>query len=192
MVWPPILSRYIFDGPEIFLTIEKTFSSVTQFFLRVENCLVDWELILPIENFFAYREFLLSIQNFFVDRGSFCRPRNFLSIENYFVDREIFFEREFSWWSRIFFRRSRIVLSIKLVSGRFRAKIWSHRTSHGTNENGKHTPKSVRRTSSRVDFWLWNPSLPDVVFMTKALFSILDSQNRVEWTRTLFSLMILY
>ena len=33
--------------------------------------------------------------------------------------------------------------------------------------------------SSRVDFRLRNPSLPDVVFVMKALFSILDPQNRI-------------
>ena len=46
--------------------------------------------------------------------------------------------------------------------------------------------KSVKRRmlkhqrSSRVDFWWRNPSSPDVVFMMKALFSILEPQNRVE------------
>ena len=50
---------------------------------------------------------------------------------------------------------------------------------------GKRTPKSVRRRSSRVDFRLRNPSSPDVVFVMKALFSILDPQNRVE-TNTCF------
>ena len=49
----------------------------------------------------------------------------------------------------------------------------------------KHTPTSVRRRSSRVDFRLRNPSSPDVVFVMKALFSILDPQNRVE-TNTCF------
>ena len=44
---------------------------------------------------------------------------------------------------------------------------------------------SVRRRSSRVDFRLRNPSSPDVVFVMKALFSILDPQNRVE-TNTCF------
>ena len=34
--------------------------------------------------------------------------------------------------------------------------------------------------SSWVDFWWRNPSLPDVVFVMKALFSILEPQNRVE------------
>ena len=51
--------------------------------------------------------------------------------------------------------------------------------------SGKHTPTSVRRRSSRVDFRLRNPSSPDVVFVMKALFSILDPQNRVE-TNTCF------
>ena len=50
---------------------------------------------------------------------------------------------------------------------------------------GKHTPTSVRRRSSRVDFRLRNPSSPDVFFVMKALFSILDPQNRVE-TNTFF------
>ena len=50
---------------------------------------------------------------------------------------------------------------------------------------GKHTPTSVSRRSSRVDFRLRNPSSPDVVFVMKALFSILDPQNRVE-TNTCF------
>ena len=50
---------------------------------------------------------------------------------------------------------------------------------------GKRTPTSVRRRSSRVDFWWRNPSSPDVVFVMKALFSILDPQNRVE-TNTCF------
>ena len=50
---------------------------------------------------------------------------------------------------------------------------------------GKRTPTSVRRRSSRVDFRLRNPSSPDVVFVMKALFSILDPQNRVE-TNTCF------
>ena len=45
---------------------------------------------------------------------------------------------------------------------------------------GKRTPKSVRRRSSRVDFRLRNPSSPNVAFVMKALFSILDPQNRVE------------
>ena len=36
-----------------------------------------------------------------------------------------------------------------------------------------------------VDFRLRNPSSPDVVFVMKALFSILDPQNRVE-TNTCF------
>ena len=53
-----------YGSPEIFERIEKTFSSVKQFFLLIENFLVDWELILSIENFFAGREF-------------FCRSRNF-------------------------------------------------------------------------------------------------------------------
>ena len=34
--------------------------------------------------------------------------------------------------------------------------------------------------SSQVDFLLRNPSLPDVVFVMKALFSILKPQNRIE------------
>ena len=51
--------------------------------------------------------------------------------------------------------------------------------------SGKRTPTSVRRRSSRVDFRLRNPSSPDVVFVMKALFSILDPQNRVE-TNTCF------
>ena len=51
--------------------------------------------------------------------------------------------------------------------------------------NGKRTPTSVRRRSSWVDFRLRNPSSPDVVFVMKALFSILDPQNRVE-TKTCF------
>ena len=34
--------------------------------------------------------------------------------------------------------------------------------------------------SSRADFWWRNPSLPDVVFVMMALFSILEPQNRVE------------
>ena len=50
---------------------------------------------------------------------------------------------------------------------------------------GKRSPKSVRRRSSRVDFRLRNPSSPDVVLVMKALFSILDPQNRVE-TNTCF------
>ena len=50
---------------------------------------------------------------------------------------------------------------------------------------GKRTPTSVRRRSSRVDFRLRNPSSPDVVFVMKALFSILDPQNRGE-TKTCF------
>ena len=50
---------------------------------------------------------------------------------------------------------------------------------------GKCTPTSVRRRSYRVDFRLRNPSSPDVVFVMKALFSILDPQNRVE-TNTCF------
>ena len=50
---------------------------------------------------------------------------------------------------------------------------------------GKRTPKSVRRMSSRVDFRLRNPSSPDVAFVMKALFSILDPQNGVE-TNTCF------
>ena len=50
---------------------------------------------------------------------------------------------------------------------------------------GKRTPKSVRRRSSRVDFRLRNPSSPDFVFVMKALFSVLDLQNRVE-TNTCF------
>ena len=50
---------------------------------------------------------------------------------------------------------------------------------------GKRTPTSVRRKSSPVDFRLRNPSSPDVVFVMKALFSILDPQNRVE-TNTCF------
>ena len=50
---------------------------------------------------------------------------------------------------------------------------------------GKRTPTSVRRRSSRVDFRLRNPNSPDVVFVMKALFSILDPQNRVE-TNTCF------
>ena len=55
-----------------------------------------------------------------------------------------------------------------------------------TNEEGaKRTPTSVRRRSSRVHFRLRNPSSPDVVFVMKALFSILDPQNRVE-TNTCF------
>ena len=45
--------------------------------------------------------------------------------------------------------------------------------------------ESVRRRSSWVDFRLRNPSSPDVVFVMKALFSILDPQNRVE-TNTCF------
>ena len=52
-------------------------------------------------------------------------------------------------------------------------------------KSGKRTPTSVRRRSSRVDFRLRNPSSPDVVFVMKALFSILDPQNRVE-TNTSF------
>ena len=51
--------------------------------------------------------------------------------------------------------------------------------------DGKRTPTSVRRRSSRVDFRLRNPSSPDVFFAMKALFSILDPQNRVE-TNTCF------
>ena len=50
---------------------------------------------------------------------------------------------------------------------------------------GKRTPKSVRRRSSRVDFRLRNPSSPNVAFLMKALFSILDPHNRVE-TNTYF------
>ena len=50
---------------------------------------------------------------------------------------------------------------------------------------GKHTPTSVRRRSFWVDFRLRNPSSLDVVFVMKALFSILDPQNRVE-TNTCF------
>ena len=50
----------------------------------------------------------------------------------------------------------------------------------GKRSRGKRTPTSVRRSSSRVDFRLRNPSLPDVVFVMKALFSILDPRNRVE------------
>ena len=50
---------------------------------------------------------------------------------------------------------------------------------------GKCTPTSVGRRSSWVDFRLRNPSSPDVVFVMKALFSILDPQNRVE-TNTCF------
>ena len=53
------------------------------------------------------------------------------------------------------------------------------------NQMQKRTPTSVRRRSSRVDFRLRNPSSPDVVFVMKALFSILDPQNRVE-TNTCF------
>ena len=53
-----------YGSPEIFERIEKTFSSVKQFFLMIENFLVDWELI-------------LSIENFFVGRKCFCRSRNF-------------------------------------------------------------------------------------------------------------------
>ena len=52
-------------------------------------------------------------------------------------------------------------------------------------DRGKRTPTSVRRRSSWVDFRLRNPSSPDVVFVMKALFSILDPQNRVE-TKTCF------
>ena len=43
---------------------------------------------------------------------------------------------------------------------------------------GKRTPTSVKRRSSRVDFWWRNPSSPDVVM--KALFRIVEPQNRVE------------
>ena len=50
---------------------------------------------------------------------------------------------------------------------------------------GKRTPTFVRRRLSRVDLRLRNPSSPDVVFVMKALFSILDPQNRVE-TNTCF------
>ena len=52
-------------------------------------------------------------------------------------------------------------------------------------KKGKRTPTSVRKRSSRVDFRLRNPSSPDVVFVMKALFSILDPQNRAE-TNTCF------
>ena len=58
-------------------------------------------------------------------------------------------------------------------------------TSREKANDGKRTPTSVRRRSSRVDFRLRNPSSPDVVFVMKALFSILDPQNRVE-TNTSF------
>ena len=53
------------------------------------------------------------------------------------------------------------------------------------DDRTEHTPTSVRRRSPRVDFRLRNPSSPDVVFVMKALFSILDPQNRVE-TNTCF------
>ena len=64
---------------------------------------------------------------------------------------------------------------------------WSLGPQHYDNCDpmGKRTPTSVRRRSSRVDFRLRNPSSPDVVFVMKALFSILDPQNRVE-TNTCF------
>ena len=61
----------------------------------------------------------------------------------------------------------------------------SHNSQTPPGDHGKRTPKSVRRRSSRVDFRLRNPSSPDVVFVMKALFSILDPQNRVE-TNTCF------
>ena len=54
-----------------------------------------------------------------------------------FVDWEIFFRaRIFLTVEDFFFCQSRIVLSIELVSGRFRAKIWSQGTLRGTKENG--------------------------------------------------------
>ena len=64
---------------------------------------------------------------------------------------------------------------------------WSLGPQHYDNCDpmGKRTPTSVRRRSSRVDFRLRNPSSPDVVFVMKALFSILDPQNRVK-TNTCF------
>ena len=47
----------------------------------------------------------------------------------------------------------------------------------------RHPSEGAR--SSRADFRLRNPSSPDVVLVMKALFSILDPQNRVE-TNTCF------
>ena len=55
----------------------KLFHRSKNFFLMVENFLVNWELILSVENFFFDREF-------------FVRREFFWSIENFFVDREIF------------------------------------------------------------------------------------------------------
>ena len=76
-------------------------------------------------------------------------------------------------------------------SSRFPPRRSKYRRGETSDENreplllGKRTPTSVRRRSSRVDFRLRNPSSPDVVFVMKALFSILDPQNRVE-TNTCF------
>ena len=42
----------------------KLFHRSNNFFLMVENFLVDWELILSVENFFFDREFFLSIEKF--------------------------------------------------------------------------------------------------------------------------------
>ena len=70
------------------------------------------------------------------------------------------------------------------VRGIFPNTYAKYYSSTYSRKMGKRTPTSVRR-SSRVDFRLRNPSSLDVVFVMKALFSILDPQNRVE-TNTCF------
>ena len=54
----------------------KLFHRSNNFFLMVDNFLVDWELILSIENFFCRSRIFCPLR-------IFCRSRIFLSIEKF-------------------------------------------------------------------------------------------------------------
>ena len=106
--------RCIFNDPEIFLMIEKTFSLMRNIGGKSRNILKDqekffigqqffigWEFFGRLRINFVYLKFFCWSRIFFVNRELVCRSRIYLTVENFFfVNRELFCQS--SWSAGVF------------------------------------------------------------------------------------------